>query len=68
MLERELNCKPSFGGTDGAGKMGVPSPTLGKPQALPPGYTVIGTTVVLLVPKLMMLDVVSVEVKLANVL
>ncbi len=56
------------GATDGAEKMGVPGPTLGIPHALPPGYIVIGMIVVLLVPKLMMLDVVIVEVKPASVL
>ena len=64
----ELRIWPTFGATDGAGKMGVPGPTLGIPHALPPGYIVMGMIVVLLVPKLMMLDVVSVEVKPANVL
>lgn len=48
--------------------MGVPGPTLGIPHAFPPGYIVIGIAVVLLVPKLMMLDVTSVEVKPVNVL
>ena len=58
--------KPKFGATDGAGKIGVPGPTLGTPQALPPGYTVNGTAVVPLAPKYMILDVVSVEVKPDN--
>lgn len=48
--------------------MGVPGPTLGIPHAFPPGYIVIEIAVVLLVPKLMMLDVISVEVKPVNVL
>lgn len=68
ILEVELHCRPTFGATDGAGKMGVPGPTLGIPHALPPGYIVIRMAVVLLVPKLIMLDVVSVEVKPVNVL
>ncbi len=68
MLGVELHVWPTFGATDGAGKIGVPGPTLGIPHALPPGYIVIGMAVVLLVPKLMMLDVVSVEVKPVSVL
>lgn len=68
MLEAELDCKPAFGGIVGAGKIGMPGSTLGISQALPPGYTMIGIIVVLLVPKLMTLDVVNIEVKLANAL
>ena len=64
----ELDSRPTFGATEGAEKMGVPGPTLGIPHALPPGYIVIGMTVVLLVPRLMRLDVVSVELKPVNVL
>ena len=66
VLDIESCCQPGFGALDGAGKIGVPGPTLGIPQAFPPGYTVIGMTVVLLLPSVMMLDVVSVEVKLTN--
>lgn len=63
----ELNRKPSFGGaTDGAGKMGVSGPTLGILQATPPGYTVTGTAVVLLVPRLIMLEVMRMDVRPVN--
>ena len=68
LCPQKLRCKPSLGATDGAGKTGVPSPTLSMPQALPPGYNVIGMAVVLLMPKLITLDVMSVKLKPVNVL
>ena len=66
MLEIEGPCQLTFGASEGAGKIGVPGPTLGMPQAFPPGYIVIGTTVILSLPNVIMLDVVSVEAKLTN--